>query len=112
MKKKFGIIGNPIKHSLSPVLHNYWFKKYELDAEYFIIETNNDGIPDIIEKIRSGILTGINVTLPFKQKVINHVDKVVNDAESTGSVNTIFLDNSKILIGENTDRKDWTYCVG
>ena len=96
MKKKFGIIGNPIKHSLSPVLHNYWFKKYELDAEYFIIETNNDGIPDIIEKIRSGILTGINVTLPFKQKVINHIDKVVNDAESTGSVNTIFLGNSKV----------------
>ena len=103
MKKKFGIIGNPIKHSLSPVLHNYWFNKYALSAEYSIIELNDDGIPDIIDKIRSGILTGINVTLPFKQKVINHIDQVVNDAELTGSVNTIFLDNRKILIGENTD---------
>ena len=40
MKKKFGIIGNPIKHSLSPVLHKYWFKKYNIDADYEIIEAN------------------------------------------------------------------------
>ena len=42
MKKKFGIIGNPIGHSLSPVLHNYWFKKYAIDADYSIIETKDD----------------------------------------------------------------------
>ena len=41
MTKKFGIIGNPIKHSLSPVLHNYWFEKYKIDANYSIIETND-----------------------------------------------------------------------
>ena len=41
MKKKFGIIGNPIKHSLSPLLHNYWFKKYNIDATYSIIETED-----------------------------------------------------------------------
>ena len=39
MKKNFGIIGNPISHSLSPILHNYWFKKYNIDANYSIIET-------------------------------------------------------------------------
>ena len=45
MKKKFGIIGNPIKHSLSPVLHNYWFEKYKINAEYSIIEIEDkDGI--------------------------------------------------------------------
>ena len=41
MKKKFGIIGRPIKHSLSPVLHNYWFKKYGLNASYTIIEAED-----------------------------------------------------------------------
>ena len=41
MKKSYGIIGNPIKHSLSPVLHNYWFKKYKIDANYSIIESND-----------------------------------------------------------------------
>ena len=102
MKKKFGIIGNPIKHSLSPVLHNYWFKKYSLDASYTIIEAQESDLKSIIKKIREHELTGINVTLPFKQKIINQTDKIINDAELTGSVNTILLDNDKI-IGENTD---------
>lgn len=102
MKKNFGIIGNPIKHSLSPLLHNYWFDKYKLDATYTIIETEEKELKNIIQKIRDQKLTGINVTLPFKQKIINQVDKIINDAELTGSVNTILLENEKI-IGENTD---------
>ena len=103
MKKNFGIIGNPIKHSLSPVLHKYWFKKYGIDADYSIIEAGDKELPEIIKKIRQGVYSGINVTLPFKQKIINHIDKVINDAESTGSVNTVLLDNEKSVIGENTD---------
>ena len=103
MKKKFGIIGNPIKHSLSPLLHNYWFNKYNIDADYSIIETTEKELPEIIKKIKQGDYAGINVTLPFKQKIINHIDKAVNDAELTGSVNTVFLNDDKITIGENTD---------
>ena len=102
MKKKFGIIGNPIKHSLSPVLHKYWFDKYGIDASYSIIEAKDKDLKEIIKKIRNHELTGINVTLPFKQKIINQTDKIVNDAELTGSVNTILLDKDKI-VGENTD---------
>tara|TARA_B100002051_G_scaffold270894_1_gene304598 strand:+ start:669 stop:1487 length:819 start_codon:yes stop_codon:yes gene_type:complete len=102
MKKKFGIIGNPIKHSLSPVLHNYWFEKYGLNATYSIIEAEDRDLKNIIKKIRDRELTGINVTLPFKQKIIHQTDRIINDAEFTGSVNTILLDNDKI-IGENTD---------
>ena len=102
MKKKFGIIGNPIKHSLSPFLHKYWFDKYGLDASYSIIETKDEDLKDVFDRIRNHELAGINVTLPFKQKVINQTDQIVNDAELTGSVNTILLDNNKI-IGENTD---------
>ena len=102
MKKKFGIIGNPVKHSLSPVLHNYWFEKYEIDASYSILEVEDENLQNIIKKIRSQELSGVNVTLPYKQKIINQTDKIVNDAELTGSVNTILLDDDKI-IGENTD---------
>ncbi len=102
MKKKFGIIGNPIKHSLSPILHNYWFNKYDLDASYSIIEAEDKDLKNIINKIRKYELTGINVTLPFKQKIINQTDEIINDAQLTGSVNTILLDNDKV-IGENTD---------
>ncbi len=102
MKKKFGIIGKPINHSLSPVLHNYWFEKYGLDASYSVIEAEDKDLKNIINKIRNHELTGINVTLPFKQKIINQIDEIINDAELTGSVNTILLDKKKI-IGENTD---------
>ena len=83
MKKKFGIIGRPIKHSLSPVLHNYWFKKYGLNASYTTIEAEDKDLEDVIKKIRENELTGINVTLPFKQKIINQTDKIINDAELT-----------------------------
>ena len=103
MKKNFGIIGNPIRHSLSPVLHNYWFNKYGLDADYSIIEATDKDLVQIISKIKNGTLTGINVTLPFKQKIINHVDKIINDAEKTGSVNTVLLDIDSSITGENTD---------
>ena len=101
--KKFGIIGNPIKHSLSPVLHKYWFKKYNIDADYTIIEATDKELLEIVKKIRHEEYIGINVTLPFKQKIINYIDKVVNDAELTGSVNTVLLNNDKIIMGENTD---------
>ena len=103
MKKKFGIIGNPIEHSLSPVLHKYWFKKYNIDADYEIIEVVDNELPEIIKKIKNNNYSGFNVTLPFKQKIINYIDKVVNDAELTGSVNTVLLENNETVVGENTD---------
>ena len=103
MKKLFGIIGNPIKHSLSPLLHNYWFKKYNIDATYSFIEAEEKDLPDIVKKIQDKSLSGINVTLPYKQKIINNIDKIINDAETTGSVNTLLQDKSGAVVGENTD---------
>ncbi len=103
MKKTFGIIGNPITHSLSPILHNYWFEKYKISAAYKLIEAKEINLKKIIDKIRDKELHGINVTLPYKQKIIPHIDQLVNDAKTTNSVNTIFLDNDNIIIGENTD---------
>ena len=104
MTKKFGIIGNPIKHSLSPVLHNYWFKKYKIDANYSIIDIKDSELPNIIDKIKSKDLNGINVTLPYKQKIVSHIDLLINDAQRTSSVNTVYFDDKdKKVIGENTD---------
>ena len=103
MTKKFGIIGNPIKHSLSPILHNYWFKKYKIDANYSIINVKDSELGHIVNKIKNKSLYGINVTLPFKQKIVPHLNLLVNDAEITSSVNTIFLNDENSVIGENTD---------
>ena len=103
MIKKFGIIGNPIKHSLSPTLHNYWFQKYNINAEYSLIDINENEIKNVIARIKNKEISGLNITLPFKQKIVPHVDVLVNDAEITSSVNTIYLDEENTLVGENTD---------
>jgi len=104
MKKKlFGIIGDPITHSLSPVLHNYWFKKYNIEADYSLLNIDEKNLKHVIKKIRDKELTGINVSLPYKQKIIPFVDKLVNDAQYTNSVNSIFLNDDNIVVGENTD---------
>ena len=103
MKKKFGIIGKPLEHSLSPVLHNFWFKKYKVDATYSIINTDEKNLGDIVSKIKNKSLSGINVTLPYKQKIVNYIDGTVNDANTTGSVNTLLLNDNGLVIGENTD---------
>tara|TARA_B100000614_G_scaffold161607_1_gene143927 strand:- start:66 stop:887 length:822 start_codon:yes stop_codon:yes gene_type:complete len=103
MTKKFGIIGSPIKHSLSPVLHEYWFEKYKIDAKYSIFDIQSSDLKKIIEKIRKKEISGINVTLPYKQKIVSHTDILINDAELTSSVNTVYLDQNETIIGENTD---------
>ena len=102
-KKSFAIIGNPIMHSLSPILHNYWFNKYNIKANYSLLNIDVKEIEHVVKKIRNKELSGINVTLPYKQKIIPFVDQLVNDAKSTNSVNTIFIDDSNTLVGENTD---------
>ena len=80
MTKKYGIIGNPIKHSLSPVLHNYWFDKYQINANYSIIKIDETELSQIVKKIKEKDLSGVNVTLPYKQKIVPYLDLLVNDA--------------------------------
>ena len=100
--KKYLVIGNPIEHSLSPQLHNYWIKKNNIHALYEKLKLNNDNLKDLISKVKKKEINGINVTVPFKKEIISHLDKLTKDAEITQSVNTIYLNNDKV-IGHNTD---------
>jgi shikimate dehydrogenase len=102
-EKKYGIIGKPLSHSFSPTLHNFWFKKNNLKAKYSLIEVEKKQIRDIINKIRTKDLHGINITVPYKQEVIPYLDLVVNDAKETSSINTVYLNNENKIVGENTD---------
>jgi shikimate dehydrogenase len=102
-EKKYGIIGKPLHHSLSPVLHNHWFKENNLRANYSLIEVEKNQISSVINKIRTKELQGINVTVPYKQEVIPYLDLIVNDAKATSSVNTIYLNSDNKIVGENTD---------
>jgi len=101
-KKKFLVIGNPIKHSLSPFLHNYWFKKNKINCEYKKLKINHSGIKNILNKVRTKEIEGLNVTIPFKGSVIRYLNILKGDALKTLSVNTIYLEKSK-LVGDNTD---------
>ncbi len=101
--KHYSIIGNPLSHTLSPILHNYWFKKYKIEGNYTSLEIKKEDIEKIIIKIRKKQIEGVNITLPFKQKVIPFIDKLVNDAKETNSVNTIYLNSENLVVGDNTD---------
>jgi shikimate dehydrogenase len=101
-RKNFLVIGNPIKHSLSPFLHNYWFHKNKINCEYKKLETTKSSIKKILNKVRKKEIEGINVTIPFKNSVIQYLDILKGDALKTSSVNTVYL-NKKKLVGENTD---------
>ena len=100
--KKYLVIGNPIEHSLSPKLHNYWIKNNNINAIYEKQKLNKDEIETLISEVRQRKLNGINVTVPFKKTVIPYLDRLSLEAESTQSVNTIYLDNDKV-VGHNTD---------
>jgi len=100
--KKYLVIGNPIKHSLSPKLHNYWIKENNINAVYDMKQLNERDIEEIIKEIKKNKIDGINVTIPFKKSVIPFLDQLSLLAKETQSVNTIFKKNNKI-IGDNTD---------
>ncbi len=101
--KKYFVIGNPINHSLSPVIHNYWFKQNKIDAVYDKkLIKNNDEIKDLIKKIRSQEISGLNVTVPLKNVVVPFLDRLTSEASATNSVNTISFEGQEV-VGHNTD---------
>ena len=100
---KYLVIGNPIEHSLSPLIHNYWIKKNNIRAIYDKKKLSNTDLKDIIIKIREKSISGVNVTVPFKKEVIPYLDKLTLDAKATQSVNTILLTNDSKVVGHNTD---------
>jgi shikimate dehydrogenase len=109
-KKKFLVIGNPIKHSLSPQLHQYWFGKNKINCEYKKLKIDQKQIKKILDKIRKKQIEGINVTIPFKNSVIKYLDILEGNAKKTSSVNTIYLRKQK-LIGDNTDVYGFTFGI-
>ena len=100
--KKFLVIGNPIDHSLSPKLHNYWIKQNNINAIYEKQKLEENDLENIISEVKLKKIHGINVTVPFKKSIIPFMDKLSIEAQKTQSVNTVYLENDKV-IGHNTD---------
>ena len=102
---KLGLIGYPLGHSLSPKLHYAALRYCDLQGEYSLFPIEPDdmqSLKDVLDRVCSGEITGLNVTIPHKQNVISLLDELNETAEAIGAVNTIYLRDNR-LIGANTD---------
>ncbi|MHA1577828.1 MAG: shikimate dehydrogenase [Candidatus Thorarchaeota archaeon] len=102
--KQLVVAGNPIDHSLSPIMHNAALETLELDWEYCYdrVLLQKADLRKFVESIESGLINGANITLPFKTSVIPYLSNITKEAEVVGAVNTIYRKDSDV-IGSNTD---------
>jgi len=102
---QLGLIGYPLGHSLSPKIHTAALKTGGLQGDYSLFPIHPDdkqGLKDLLARVRAGEITGLNVTIPHKQNVIEFMDELTPTAQVIGAVNTIYMRDNK-LIGDNTD---------
>jgi shikimate dehydrogenase len=102
MSPRCFVIGHPIAHSRSPLIHGTWLAQHGLAGSYERIDVAPAVLPDFIARIRSGELTGGNVTVPLKEAVLPLLDVVTETARAMGAANTLWCEGGK-LHGDNTD---------
>ncbi|MCB0277935.1 MAG: shikimate dehydrogenase [Calditrichaeota bacterium] len=107
--KLLGLIGKPLGHSLSPQIQNKWIKHYQLNYDYQLFPL--ESCDDLRGFIKKNAIHGLNVTLPYKTEVIEHLDQLDADAKAIGAVNTIKNENGK-LSGYNTDMTGLDLTIG
>ena len=100
--KLFGLIGHPVEHSLSPLIHNYAFKSLNLNYVYTVFDVFPEKLEDAVKGIKALGIKGVNVTIPHKEKIIKYLDVVSEEALKIGAVNTL-VNEEGILKGYNTD---------
>ena len=102
MEKLYGVIGNPIAHSMSPAMHNDLFHFYGIDAHYHALLVKEEYLKEAVMGLKAIGISGFNVTVPHKVAIIPHLDRVDDLAASIGAVNTVVNENGK-FVGYNTD---------
>ncbi|MCJ7622956.1 MAG: shikimate dehydrogenase [Anaerolineaceae bacterium] len=113
---RFGLVGYPLDHSLSPQLHQAALEALGLAGEYRLYpispcEEDESALRDLLRQMRNGVIHGLNVTIPYKQRIISLLDVLTPDARAIGAVNTIYQRDG-ILTGENTDAAGFLADVG
>ena len=96
------IIGHPVAHSRSPIIHGHWLAEHGLDGSYERVDVPPGAVAAFLDRIRSGEFAGGNVTVPNKEAVLPLLDHVGETARRMGAVNTIWMEDGK-LHGDNTD---------
>src|SRR6056297_1108361 len=100
--KLLGLLGNPLEHSFSPIMHNKAYEKNNLNYLYLPLEIEEDNIKDVLKGIKHMNFIGLNVTIPYKLKIMEFLDEIDPLAKKIGSVNTVKISDGK-LKGFNTD---------
>jgi len=106
MNYRLGVIGYPVKHSLSPWIHNRLLNIADLEGKYNVIEINPDHFSMQLLELKNKKINGFNVTVPYKEKIIPYLDEIDDEARVMGAVNTVLQKNNK-WIGFNTDGKGY-----
>ena len=99
---KAGVIGHPIHHSKSPIIHNHWIAEHGLSGEYKAIDIAPENLQDGVQSLINEGYAGFNVTIPHKQEIFKLCTEVDDTAKAIGAVNTVVIRNGK-LFGTNTD---------
>ena len=100
--KNFFVIGDKASTSLSPLIFNHWFEKYNIRAKYYFLEVSKKNFDtEIVKKIRDKKIQGFNVTIPFKKDIIKYLDNKNIHAQNIGAVNCVTIGNK--IKGINTD---------
>ncbi|MFP5259151.1 MAG: shikimate dehydrogenase [Acidobacteriota bacterium] len=102
MQRQFGIIGHPLGHTLSPLVHNWGFSRFDLDARYRPWPTLPEELAAFMARFRETPIEGLSVTIPHKTAVMAYVDEVTELGRSVGAVNTLYWRNG-VLWADNTD---------
>lgn len=97
-----GLLGNPVKHSISPLIHNHAFAELGLDYSYLPLGCEIDKLGGLVESLRALNFAGVNVTIPYKSEVMQYCDEISELSKLTGTVNTLYWKNEK-LCGTTTD---------
>ena len=100
--KTFCIIGDPVEHSLSPLMHNAAFKYLNLNYSYIAFKVKVNELKESVESLRDINAAGFNVTIPHKVEITRYVDRLSDEASLAGAVNTVSNENG-IFVGYNTD---------
>lgn len=98
-----GVMGWPVAHSLSPVLHGHWLKRYGIEGSYEAFPVRPEELPDAIMRLRRDGLRGTNLTVPHKESAMLLVDNVDETAQRIGAVNTLYMTAGGTLNATNTD---------
>lgn len=99
---RFAVVGDPVAHSRSPAIHNAAFAAAHVEAEFEFVHLPADQFEQVVDALKSGLLDGVSVTMPHKRSAFAGVDERSDDAVRTGAVNTIVVDEDR-LVGHNTD---------